>query len=197
MRIASGILRNMPISCPPGIDTRPTPDKIRQAVLNSISTHLSGAHVLDLFAGTGAMGLEAVSRGAKSAFFVDSERGAISSLKQNIQEARRRFAAQKLDDPMLRVCTGRLPESLIEIAETAPFDLIWLDPPYSETMRLFKAMLPALICRLNLGGILVLESELKDQPLIQETAQTYANNITIKKSRSYGRTGVTLWSKIS
>jgi 16S rRNA (guanine966-N2)-methyltransferase len=127
LRIVSGTLRGRPIRAPEGEDTRPTSDRARQAVFNILehapwSDGIGGLDVLDLFAGSGAMGLEALSRGAASCLFVETAEPAIAAIRANISafglDARtrvlKRNAAALGDRPPVQ----------------APFGLVFLDPPY-------------------------------------------------------------------
>lgn len=118
MRIITGTSRGLPLAVPRGDATRPTSDRVREAIFSSLGTRVPGAAVLDLFAGTGALGLEAVSRGARSAVFVEQARAALDCLAKNL--AKIAPAAQVVRGDVLRELT-RL---------TGPFDLIFADPPY-------------------------------------------------------------------
>lgn len=122
MRIIAGRWRGRPLSAPPGLQTRPTADRVRGALFSMLASRLGtfeGLAVADLFAGSGALGLEALSRGALRATFVERDRAAVVMLRQNID----RLGVGPLAD--LRAQTV---ESLS--AATAPFDLIMMDPPY-------------------------------------------------------------------
>src|SRR5512146_1544881 len=89
MRIIAGIARGMPLAAPRSGETRPTSDRVREAVFSSLGECVVGASVLDLFAGTGALGLEAASRGADSVAFVERSMPALKSLEQNLATFRR------------------------------------------------------------------------------------------------------------
>lgn len=121
MRVIAGTHRGRRLTSPPGLATRPTSDRAREAVFNSLGpTLIRGARCLDLFAGSGAMGIEALSRGAASCVFVESERAALDALRSNIDACGFR-AASTVDagDAVTRV--GRL----------GRFDLAFADPPYA------------------------------------------------------------------
>ena len=130
MRIVAGVHRGRPIQAPKGAKTRPTTDRVREAVFNKFAhadwaPDLSGARVIDLFAGSGALGLEAISRGSAFALFVETDPAARGAIRTNV-EALQLYGCTKLhrrDAADL----GRKPEKV-----GAPFDLAFLDPPYGK-----------------------------------------------------------------
>ena len=120
MRIISGSVRGRRLKEPQGLDTRPTTDKVKESLFNIIQFELEGRRVLDLFAGTGQLGLEALSRGAEHCTFVDQRREAAALVKENVKLCRfedRARVAQGEALTFLRSCGER-------------FDVIFLDPPY-------------------------------------------------------------------
>lgn len=125
MKIIGGEFRGRQIDMPRGVDIRPTPDRVREAIFNIIRERISGASVLDLFAGSGALGIEAVSRGAASLFAVDINRKCVSTIRKNIRslsaDAGRRIDIRQAD--ALKTIK-KLSDSKIR------FDLVFLDPPY-------------------------------------------------------------------
>jgi 16S rRNA (guanine966-N2)-methyltransferase len=129
MRISAGEHRGRRLQSPKGAKTRPTSDLLRQALFNVLGARIQGARVLDLFAGTGAVGLEALSRGAASVTFVEADRRAVASLQANL-------AALKLTE-RARVLAGnalQTPARLQAAGET--FDCIFLDPPYAGDLAI-------------------------------------------------------------
>lgn len=128
MRIVAGRARGRKLAVPPGRDVRPTSDRVREALFSSLGRSVDGAHVLDLFAGSGALGLEALSRGAASAVFVDSARKALEALARNLSGTG--FEA------LARVIPGDAFGALDRLArEGVRFDLVFLDPPYTSDLR--------------------------------------------------------------
>ncbi len=128
MRIVAGAWRGRPLVAPPGEATRPTSDRAREALFSMLASRLGsfeGLRVADLFAGTGALGLEALSRGAAHATFVESDRAAVAALRTNIDRMGAEFATTVLAQPVAAV--GRA---------AAAFDLLLLDPPYGEGLAL-------------------------------------------------------------
>ena len=122
MRIIAGEWRGRPLQAPAGQGTRPTADRTRETLFSMLTSRLGsfeGLRVADLYAGSGALGLEALSRGAAHATFVENERGALSAIRANI-------ATLKADGR-----TDVRPLSATNLAPAQPFDLIFADPPYA------------------------------------------------------------------
>lgn len=123
MRIVSGIYRGRSLISPNGSQTRPTSSRLREAVFNICREYVEGVSFLDLFAGSGAMGLEALSRGANTAVFIDSHPNAIHCLKRNIE--------QLGVEPSCKVMKGEVFEMLRLLEKKSiQFGLIFVDPPY-------------------------------------------------------------------
>ena len=135
MRIIAGEARGRSLTAPKGTDTRPTLDRVRESLFNIVRLHVPDANVLDLFAGSGSLGLEALSRGAAHATFVDSGRAAQAAVLHNIA------AVGVADRSVLLRCDWRTALSRLA-ADGAAFDLVFLDPPYG--MPGAEAMLEAL-----------------------------------------------------
>ena len=139
MRIVGGRWRGRSITAPKGSATRPTTDRVREALFSALvarlGTDLGGGRVLDAFAGSGALGLEALSRGASHATFVEHDRGAVAALKDNL----RSLGA----DGISNLITGDA-FSLAERGIGGPFALILLDPPYTLDGARTAALLGAL-----------------------------------------------------
>lgn len=123
MRVISGELRGRKLASIRGRQTRPTADRVREALFNIVGSRLAGAHVLDLFAGTGALGIEALSRGAKMAVFVENAAPALQVIQKNIASCRLQSRATVLPLDIPRSLNGLAPYRGI-------FDLIFIDPPY-------------------------------------------------------------------
>jgi 16S rRNA (guanine(966)-N(2))-methyltransferase RsmD len=149
VRIVAGSFGGRRISAPPGDATRPTSDRVREALF-SVLGPLDGVRVLDLFAGSGALGLEALSRGAASAVFVDRATAAVAAIRANLdalgltQEVRRREARAALRDAAAR-------------AEA--YDLVFLDPPYRRAADLGRELSDALGAVLAPEARVVTESD--------------------------------------
>jgi len=141
MRIISGEARGRKLFAPAGDETRPTSDKIRGSVFNIIGARIYDARVLDLFGGTGALALEAISRGAESAVIVDTARAAIQAIERNAQNV-----AKEDYQNRIRILKSDY-RSAIGLLEGRAFDLVFLDPPY----RMVEAYADALL-RLKSAG---------------------------------------------
>ena len=124
MRIIAGEARGRTLVAPPGSGTRPTQDYVRESLFNILSPRLAGARVLDLFAGTGALALEALSRGADFAVLCDRDRMALSCIRKNV-------AAVRAED-RCRVFPGDYAACIRSLSGQGKegFDLVFLDPPY-------------------------------------------------------------------
>jgi 16S rRNA (guanine966-N2)-methyltransferase len=189
MLISSGWAKGARLQVPPGDATRPTAIKVRAAALNMLTADLPGAHVLDLFAGSGAMGLEAVSRGAARAVFVEHAAPALRALKSNIGEVERRAKAQGLDQPPLAVLARSLPESLTALK--GPFDIAFIDPPYNLVSKLAAPLLEGLAGLIVEGGIVLFESAAVDADTIVAAAAS-GPGWQLHQKRAYGETALVM-----
>lgn len=153
--ITSGILKGMSLKVAAGGGTRPTGGKVRAAIFNSLQDDLDDSFVLDLCAGSGGMGLEALSRGASRCVMVESSSPAARIIKTNIEEARRRFEKQNLPFPRVRLLRQ-------DVAKPIPpmdfqFDLVFCDPPYAEAVTIVPAAFEAWRRHLAKDATIVLE----------------------------------------
>ena len=140
MRISAGEHRGRRLHSPKGSRTRPTSDLLRQAIFNVLGSEIRAARVLDLFAGTGALGLEALSRGAATATFVERDRGALESLHANLMELNLSARA--------RVLAGDVILTLERLAASGErFECVLLDPPYADDLgvRVVETLAPGVI----------------------------------------------------
>jgi 16S rRNA (guanine966-N2)-methyltransferase len=127
MRITGGKIRGRVLSSPRGMDIRPTTDRVREAIFNIIGQDLSGLKVLDLFAGTGSLGLEALSRGADHAVFIDNSNQSVNLIKKNL-------ALCGFDDSATILKTDLKKGSRLNHPMLKAIDLIFLDPPYGKDL---------------------------------------------------------------
>ncbi|MDD3335158.1 MAG: 16S rRNA (guanine(966)-N(2))-methyltransferase RsmD [Eubacteriales bacterium] len=123
MRIIAGTARGTQLFAPKGMETRPTRDQVKESLFNILQSELSGATVLDLFAGSGALALEALSRGAAAAALVDQDREAVQCISRNVEKLR--FG----DRTTVLHCDWQQGVSRLS-ADGKQFDLVFLDPPY-------------------------------------------------------------------
>ncbi len=122
MRVIAGSARSKPLCCPAGDGTRPTTDRIKETLFNVIQGYVPECIFVDLFAGSGAVGIEALSRGASKAYFVDNNRTALDCIRKNLDFT-------DLSDKAVVIGRNAI-DSLYEIKETA--DVIFMDPPYAQ-----------------------------------------------------------------
>ena len=127
MRVIAGTRRSLPLKTLPGRDTRPTTDRIKETLFNMMQTWVPESRFLDLFAGSGAIGIEALSRGAVYACFVDSSRKAARVIEDNL--AFTRFTDQA------SVLTMDAEAALSVLDRTEPFDIVFMDPPYRQGLE--------------------------------------------------------------
>jgi 16S rRNA (guanine966-N2)-methyltransferase len=125
MRITGGTLRSRALKAPKGASTRPTTDRVREALFGILASAgaIEGARVLDLYAGTGALALEALSRGAASAVLVESAREALEALRANVRTL-------GLDDHV-RIVGSDVAQAMRRLGDAGPFDLVFADPPWA------------------------------------------------------------------
>ncbi len=164
MRVVAGTYRGRKLVAPPGSETRPTSDRVREALFSVLGASVQGARVLDLFAGSGALGIEALSRGAERAVFVDSSHKAISAVRANL-------AALGIDADV-RPIEAR---AALRAASTRgeAYDLVFLDPPYRRAAELGRELSEGLAAVLAPGARVVTESDRRalleiDLPLCDE-----------------------------
>ena len=170
MRVVAGTLGGRRLRAPPGHATRPTSDRVREALFSMLGS-LGGARVLDLFAGSGALGIEALSRGAAQAAFVDSDARAVAAVRHNL-------ATLGLDAPVHRG------DALAFLAgPVGPFDLVFLDPPYDSAPRLGGPLSDRLPPVLTSEAVIVSESD-KRAPLELE--------LPLVRERVYGDTRIAI-----
>ena len=155
MRVIAGNARSMPLKTPRGMSVRPTQDRIKETLFNMIQNYVPGSVFLDLYAGSGQIGIEALSRGAGHAYFSDVDRDALGCIKDNL-------AFTKLSD-RATVFKGDAAVSLNGIHEKH-FDIIYLDPPYSTGVE--ESVLRALssMPQADSESVIIIENE-KDMPL--------------------------------
>ena len=187
MRIIGGVLRGRRLPARPAARTRPTSDRVREGVASALEARgaLAGASVLDLFAGTGALGLEALSRGAAGAVAVDSDRAAVRSIVEN---GRALGVEGRLETVQLDLLTAP-PAAAARLQKTgrAPFDLVFVDPPYTLVQPAIDAL--ATLQHQGLlkpGALVVIEHATREPPPL-------AAGFSQRASYRYGDTSVALW----
>lgn len=177
MRIVAGSRKGHRIAAPKGVVTRPTSDRVREAVFNIVGP-VDDATVLDVFAGSGAMGLEALSRGASRAVFVESDRAAWRVIQENLEKLRLTGAVV--------LCADAARALREEIARGRRYDLILVDAPYEEWERHEPALAELLPTLLADDGLAVIETSERVEPDLP---------LSLVTSRRYGSARITLFSR--
>ena len=179
MRVISGKARGITLKTPKGENTRPTADRVKEALFSIIQFDLPGAKVLDLFGGTGQLGIEAISRGAKSAVFVDARDDACRLIKENLKRT-----GMESDATVVRCDYQQYLDRCKE-----KFDIIILDPPYAEKFLENALNTITEIDILQSGGIIIAE-----RPLGKDLPYDFSG-FTRSKDYKYGQVLLTLYRK--
>jgi len=179
MRVIAGTAKGISLAAPDGMQTRPTADRVKEALFSIIHFELPGAKVLDLFGGTGQLGIEALSRGAASAVFVDAREDACKLIRENLRRTKLSQAGTIVRSDYqdyLRRCKEK-------------FNIVILDPPYAEVFLENALKMITEIDILHSGGIIVAE-----RPLGKELPWDFLG-FTRSRDYKYGKTLITLYRK--
>jgi 16S rRNA (guanine966-N2)-methyltransferase len=180
-RIIAGAHGGRRLAAPPGSGTRPTSDRVREALFSAVESmvDLEGARFADLYAGSGAVGLEALSRGASHALLVESDARAARAIRDNIVTLR--------VGPAARLVTGKVAQVLAAPPDGGPYDVVFADPPYSVTTDEMIELQQDLVANdwLTKDAVVVLERARRDGPM------NWVEGVTGDRSKRYGDT--TLW----
>ena len=180
MRVITGKARGVQLKTPEGMTTRPTTDRVKEALFSIIQFEIPGAKVLDLFGGTGQLGIEALSRGAKSAVCVDAGEPACRLIRENLKRTKLEADARVVRSDYLTY--------LKNCRET--FQIILLDPPYAEVFLENALKCITEIDILQSGGIIIAE-----RPLGKELPWEF-EGFTRSKDYKYGNTLLTVYRKL-
>ena len=179
MRVISGKARGVVLKTPDGLRTRPTADRVKEALFSILQFDLPGARVLDLFGGTGQLGIEAISRGAKSAVFVDAGEAPCRLIKENLRRAKMENEGHVIRADYLQY--------LKNCQET--FDIVFLDPPYAEVFLENAIKKISEIDILKSSGIIVAERP------VEKVLSVEIDGFNRSKDYKYGKTLLTLYRK--
>ncbi len=176
MRVTGGIGKGRKLKVPAGLRVRPTSDKVKQALFNILGEKVESVHFLDLFAGVGGIGIEALSRGAERVVFVDDSRDSLHVVKHNIEQTGFSKRAQVVAS-----------EAITFLRKTTEqFDIVFLDPPYSLALEpLLDAVAQSGILK---PGSVVIAEHFKKQP-----APVRAGGLTLYREAQYGDTVLTFY----
>ena len=181
MRVITGKARGVVLKTPDGLQTRPTTDRVKEALFSIIQFEIPGVRVLDLFGGTGQLGIEALSRGAKSATFVDERQDACNLIRENLRRTKLEQDARVVrSDYLSFLSTCR-----------EKYNIILLDPPYAEVFLENSLKRITEIDILESGGIIVAE-----RPVDKELPWVFPG-YSRSKDYKYGKTLLTLYRKDS
>lgn len=175
MRVVSGLAKGKRLETLQGDDVRPTTDMVKEAVFSIIQFNIEGRRFLDLFSGSGQMGIEALSRGAKQAVFVDQSRRSIRVINNNIDTVGFRDRARVVNADAASFLTSN----------TEKFDIAFLDPPYGT--GLLQSVLPAVSENMNKVGLIICESQLKEE-LPEKIGE-----FTLDRSYRYGKIKISIY----
>ncbi len=177
MKISSGKSRGMKLNFLKNDNLRPTKDRVKESLFNILQFEIKNKNFLDLFGGTGQIGIEAFSRGAKNIFIVDKNNESIKIINENINKI-------KIPHDNIKVVKN----DAISFLETATldFDIVFLDPPYEET-QLLNDCIEILSKKLNKNAIIISET------IFSENAQKDFNYFSLKKTYKYGRISLNLY----
>jgi 16S rRNA (guanine966-N2)-methyltransferase len=184
MRIIGGEFRSRLIEMPKGVEIRPTQDKVRQAIFNVLGNNLSGVKVLELFAGSGAFGIEAISRGAKHVTFVDNNGICVKTIEKNLNSLQ--IPADKYD-----VVWGNALSIFPRIQrEGAQYDLIFLDPPY------YKNIARKCLSNIDDYDILSPSSLVVIEHFKKDSLAFELKSLVLEKEKQYGDTVISIFRRI-
>ena len=180
MRVISGKVRGLKLNAPKNQDVRPTTDRVKENLFNMINSYIMDSNILDLFAGTGSLGIECLSRGAKNCVFVDISKESIAIVKSNIKKARveNESVVLNLD---FKDAVSRLQ------SQKNKFDVIFMDPPYYKEMFVDALEKIDNANLLDEEGIIVVEHDTKD------ILPDKVNRLEKTKDKKYGNTTLTFY----
>ena len=154
MRVIAGTAKSLPLKTIEGTATRPTTDRIKETLFNMLNPYLPGCRFLDLFSGSGGIGIEALSRGAAEAVFVENNVAALSCIRHNLDFTHLKDRARVIGGDVLSVIRA------LDASEEDPFDLISMDPPYEQKWERRAAEILVDTKLMNEDTLIVIEASL-------------------------------------
>lgn len=176
MRVITGTARGRRLKTPDNYDIRPTTDNVKESVFNIIQFDIEGRQVLDLFAGTGQLGIECLSRGAAGAVFVDRDRDAVRIVKDNLKTCGMKATVLQED-------------SISFLNHCGKFDVIFIDPPYDSDLYESALKIINLVDILSEGGIIICEA--RREKVLPEMTEPYRK----RREYNYGKVKICIYTK--
>ncbi len=176
MRVITGTARGRRLKTPDNYDIRPTTDNVKESVFNIIQFDIEGRQVLDLFAGTGQLGIECLSRGAAGAVFVDRDKDAVRIVKDNLKTCGMKATVLQED-------------SISFLNHCGKFDVIFIDPPYDSDLYESALKIINLVDILSEGGIIICEA--RREKVLPEMTEPYRK----RKEYNYGKVKICIYTK--
>ena len=176
MRVITGTARGRRLKTPDNYDIRPTTDNVKESVFNIIQFDIEGRQVLDLFAGTGQLGIECLSRGAAGAVFVDRDKDAVRIVKDNLKTCGMKATVLQED-------------SILFLNHCGKFDVIFIDPPYDSDLYESALKIINLVDILSEGGIIICEA--RREKVLPEMTEPYRK----RKEYNYGKVKICIYTK--
>ena len=180
MRVIAGEAKGMRLKSPSGLNIRPTADRVKEALFSIIGPDLIDAVFVDLYAGSGAIGIEAISRGAERSIFVDNNKNSISLIRENL-------AITKLENRGRVICAD-IKKAIKQLEDNGfKADIVFLDPPYNivDLQSIIKLILNSSILKGN--GLVIVEHDRKNTG--------WTGNLTVSKQKKYGDTNLSFFLK--
>ena len=178
MRVITGIAKGRKLATPEGLDVRPTSQRVKEGIFSAIQFDIEGRRVLDLFSGSGQLGIEALSRGAISAVFVDNSTASIEITKQNLKTTKFEGVSQLVKSDYDMFLKGNKEK----------FDIAFIDPPYNA--KITDKVINELTAHMSDYGIIICEHS------IDEKLNDSYNNFILKKDYKYGKKIVSIFRTV-
>ena len=176
MRVISGVARGTKLNSIDSTDTRPTLDRVKEALFNIIQNIIDDSIVLDLFAGSGAIGIECISRGAKKAYFCEKSHEAVKMIRQNIEKTRFTDKSEILQQDYKKALKNYSVRNI-------KFDIVFLDPPYKNDIAVDAVQDIIELGLLEKNGVIIIETDEKQR----ELKELEKLQVEVYDLRKYGR----------
>ena len=192
IRINTGWCRGLTLKNPPTLHTRPTASRIRESAWNSLQFDLQDSIVLDLFGGSGAVGIEAISRGARELALVDNSQEAVRCLNYNVKQVYKRSLGRSIQPKLSVWCEDAT--NFLSKQKPSKFDIIWIDPPYSQVNYLCAELARLAYNCLVPGGKVIFEYDEYGFETIEQIRKSSIWHD--KRHKRYGKIYITILEKL-